>query len=70
MIDLHYDIKLRHHISNNLQQFKRNSPTLAKTKKAAVAITIVESKENPDIYGLQQSEPGKAAIMGNKWGQQ
>ena len=63
MIGLHYDIKLRQHISNNLQQFNRNSPTLTKTKKAAVAITIVESKGNPDIYGLQQSESGKAAII-------
>ena len=63
MIDLHYNIKLRQHISNNLQQFKRTSPAKIKNKKAAVAITIVESKGNPDIYGLQHSETGKAAII-------
>ncbi len=63
MIDLHYDSKLRQHISNNLQQFKRNSTTSTKTKKAAVAITIVESKGNPDIYGLRHPEQGKAAII-------
>ena len=63
MIDLHYDSKLRQHISNNLQQFERNSTTSTKNKKAAVAITIVESKGNPDIYGLRHPEPGKAAII-------
>lgn len=63
IINLHFNVNLRQHISNNLQQFNRHSPSLTKTKKAAVAITIIESKGNPDIYGLQQSEPGKAAII-------
>ena len=56
MIDLNYNIQLRQQISNNLQQFTHKPSVLSKSKRAAVAITIVESKGNPDIYGLQHSD--------------
>ncbi len=63
MIDLNYNTQLRQQIYNNLQQFDRKPSVATKSKKAAVAITIVESMGNPDIYGLQHSEPGEAAII-------
>ncbi len=63
MTDLRYDINLRQRISNNLLRFNRQAPIFTKTIGAAVAITIVESQGNPNIYGLNQSQPGEAAII-------
>ncbi len=63
MTDLRYDINLRQRIRNNLLRFNRQAPIFTKTIGAAVAITIVESQGDPNIYGLNQSQPGEAAIV-------
>lgn len=65
MIDLTYNDDLLHHISLNLKRFDRQTHTKDGLIQAAVAITIVDIQQDPDIHdiSLGESSPGHAAMV-------
>lgn len=65
MIDLVYNDNLLHHISANLNRFDRQTHTKEGLKAAAVAITIVDIQQDPDLHEIPflESWMGHAAIV-------
>jgi 8-oxo-dGTP pyrophosphatase MutT (NUDIX family) len=64
-IDLFCNESLLHHIGANLDRFARLPPTNRGLIRAAVAITIVDARHDPNVYGLPflESSAGHAAIV-------
>lgn len=65
MIDLVYNDNLLHHMSANLNRFDRRTNIQKGLKAAAVAITIVDIQQDPDLHEIPffESWAGHAAIV-------
>ena len=65
MIDLTFDENLLNHIRANLERFAKRKEADKGLKKAAVAITIVDIQQDPNIHGIpfSKSWTGHAAII-------
>jgi hypothetical protein len=63
MKDLTFDKNLLDHIRANLKRFVKRKQVNTGLKEAAVAITIVDIQQAPNIHGISLSESrvGKAA---------
>jgi 8-oxo-dGTP pyrophosphatase MutT (NUDIX family) len=65
MIDFTFDENLLNHIRANLNRFVNRKQVNHGLKEAAVAITIVDNQQDPDIHGIPFSESwtGHAAMI-------
>jgi 8-oxo-dGTP pyrophosphatase MutT (NUDIX family) len=65
MIDLTFNESLLKHIRINLNRFARRTQVNHGLKEAAVAITIVDIQQDPNIHGIpfSESSTGHAAII-------
>ncbi len=58
-----FDQQLRRHISENLQKISIKQDNRNDTRKAAVALTLVNTGSDSRVYNIPNPEPGAAALV-------